>query len=113
MSPSELNFLLSTRTFVSAQLTYALFRNHLQVRHAQQGETIFQQGVVESNWYLIREQVRVERTSPTGVSSMCDMSVGEAFGEMGILERAPRLATTRAIEPTVLYVLNHLSFNPC
>ena len=89
MSPSELNFLLSTPYFRKCSLTsIALFRNHLQVRHAQQGETIFQQGVVESNWYLIREgQVRVERTSPTGVSSMlADMSVGEAFGEMGILK---------------------------
>ena len=113
MSPSELNFLLSTPYFRKCSLTsIALFRNHLRIRHVQKGETIFQQGIVESSWYLIREgQVRVERKSPTGVSSMlADMSTGEAFGEMGILERAPRLATATASEPTVLYVLESTVF---
>lgn len=113
MSPSELNFLLSTPYFRKCSLTsIALFRNHLQIKHVQQGDLIFQQGVVESNWYLIREgEVRVERTSPTGVSSMlAEMTAGEAFGEMGILERAPRLATAVATEPTVLYVLDAAVF---
>ena len=54
MSPSELNFLL-TPYFRKCSLTsIALFRNHLRIRHVQKGETIFQQGVVESSWYLIQ-----------------------------------------------------------
>jgi CRP-like cAMP-binding protein len=90
----------------------ALFKNHLRTRQVAQGEVIFQQGVIESSWYLIREgNVKVERKSPTGVSSMlADMGTGEAFGEMGILERAPRLATAIATTPTVLYVLESSVF---
>jgi len=108
MSPNELNFLLSTPYFRKCSLSsIALFLNHLQSKHVQPNETIFQQGVVESNWYLLREgNVKITRTSPTGVPSMlADIGVGEAFGEMGLLERSPRLATAIATVPSVLYVL--------
>ncbi len=108
MSPSELNFLLSTPYFRKCSLTdIAMFRNHLESQIVECGETIFQQGKIESNWYLVREgNVRIERTSPTGVTStLAEIGSGEAFGEMGILERAPRLATAVVSEQTVLYVL--------
>ena len=60
MSPSELNFLLSTPYFRKCSLTsIALFRNHLRIRHVQQGETIFQQGVVESLVFDSGGQVRL------------------------------------------------------
>ncbi len=36
---------------------------------------------------------------------LADIGVGEAFGEMGLLERSPRLATAVATVPSVLYVL--------
>jgi CRP/FNR family transcriptional regulator, cyclic AMP receptor protein len=108
MSPNELNFLLSTPYFRKCSLTnMAMFRGHLKTRIVQENDTIFSQGVVESNWYLVREgSVQIKRTSQTGVAStLAEIGAGEAFGEMGILERAPRLATAIAAEATVLYVL--------
>ena len=42
---------------------------------------------------------------------LAELSVGEGFGETGLLERMGRLATAESMEPTILYKLRGETFN--
>jgi CRP/FNR family cyclic AMP-dependent transcriptional regulator len=113
MSPTEMNFLLATPYFRSCTMAeISIFRTHLQVVQYDTGENVFQQGLIEGNWYLVRQgNIRIERCTHTGVRhTLAEIGAGEAFGEMGLLERSPRMATALANEPTVLLVLESSVF---
>lgn len=64
------------------------------------GETIFEEGSVGDELYLITAgQVEILR----GAKTVASLGVGECFGEMALLDRSPRSATARAaLDTTVL-----------
>jgi CRP-like cAMP-binding protein len=113
MSTTEMNFLLSSPYFRTCSLhEISQFQSNLQPIQYDAGDVIFQQGLIESNWYLVRRgMVAIERHTHTGARHMlAEVGIGEAFGEMGLLERSPRLATAYAMEPTVLLKLESSMF---
>ncbi len=42
---------------------------------------------------------------------IAELKAGEFFGEMGLLDKAPRSATVVALEDTLVYVINESDFN--
>lgn len=113
MSPNELHFLLTTPYFRRCELQdVSVFFSNLQVKQFLAGEQIFKQGEIESGWYLVRRgQVKLTRKSYSGMQhTLAELSEGEAFGEMGLLEKVPRLATAMAVTPVSVYVLSGDAF---
>jgi CRP-like cAMP-binding protein len=69
------------------------------------GETIVEKGSEERGLYLIESgRVRVlERIELEGQRhiqpGICDLTVGEVFGELGLYEPGPRMASVVTVEP--------------
>jgi CRP-like cAMP-binding protein len=68
------------------------------------GETIFEHGTLGDKLYLILEgRVRIGRTVPgMGEEALAVLDAGDVFGEMALLDEAPRSADARAQEDCVL-----------
>jgi diguanylate cyclase (GGDEF)-like protein len=78
----------------------------------EQGETIFQQGESGEELYIVG-QGRVGssiRLADGSLHEVAEFGAGDFFGEMSILERAPRSATCTAKEPTALFILKGSDF---
>lgn len=95
-----------------------------EVRTYDSGEPIIQKGSDERAVFLIRsgyvrvsECIKLEncRQIKPGI---CDLSEGDVFGEMSLLESGPRLANVVAVEPTEVLMfdatslLDYLDENP-
>ncbi len=77
-----------------------------EVRHAQ-GSEIIKEGTSGSSVFLIIEgRCEVRR----GNNLIRELKVGEFFGEISILDPAPRTATVRSVENSVLLVLEGYDF---
>jgi diguanylate cyclase (GGDEF)-like protein len=77
-----------------------------------QGETIFRQGESGEELYIVG-QGRVGssiRLADGSLHEVAEFGSGDFFGEMSILERAPRSATCMAKEPTALFILKGTDF---
>ena len=67
------------------------------------GRTIFEKGDIGTSMYIIVDgRVRVH----DGDRTLNELSTGELFGEMGVLNAVPRVASVTAIEPTHLFRLD-------
>jgi len=75
-------------------------------------EIIFEHGSIGDKLYLILEgRVRIGRTVPgMGEEALAVLDAGDVFGEMALLDEAPRSADARAQEPCVLLSLNKEKF---
>ena len=114
MAPSELNFLLSTPYFRTCDLkSMGEFYHSLQTSHVPSGSVIFAEGQVEIGWYLIRKGcVQIKKRSNVGINHvLAELHAGEAFGEMSLLNTAPRLASAIAVEDCILYFLDSATFS--
>lgn len=77
-----------------------------EVRHAP-GSEIIKEGTSGSSVFLIVEgRCEVRRQG----NRLCELSAGEFFGEISILDPAPRTATVRAVENATLLVLEGYDF---
>ena len=83
-----------------------LARKVLEVRHAQ-GSEIIKEGTAGSSVFLIVEGLCEVRR---GNNKIRELKVGEFFGEISILDPAPRTATVRAVENSLLLVLEGYDF---
>lgn len=89
-----------------------LFSSFLTFIGYEQGETIFQQGDAGEELYIVG-QGRVGssiRLADGSLHEVAEFGAGDFFGEMSILERAPRSATCTAKEPTALFILKGADF---
>ena len=85
----------------------------LDRRVFREGQVIFREG--EQSWaaFLIEKGSvdivkNAEGASPTWLATI---RTGDLFGEMGLLDGAPRSATARAAEMTVVQVINEREFH--
>ncbi|MFL5304537.1 MAG: FAD-dependent oxidoreductase [Polyangia bacterium] len=77
--------------------------------HFESGQTVFNEGELGDRVYiLLSGQAEVVRRRPNGLGGeqrLATLSAGECFGEMALLEMAPRNATVRCVQPmTVLSI---------
>jgi len=76
------------------------------------GKFVFEQGDSGDSLYLIaRGVIRVSIKIKGEERDVATMIAGDFFGEMALLNRAPRTATIRAITPCVLYELRKKDFD--
>ena len=78
----------------------------------KQGEVLFQEGDPGSSFYIVLSgtvEVYLESLDKKVVATR---SVGEFFGEMSLLLDAPRSASIRALEDTLLFVVERSNLQP-
>ncbi|MEL6602585.1 MAG: mechanosensitive ion channel domain-containing protein [Cyanobacteria bacterium J06614_10] len=76
------------------------------------GEVLFKEGSPGSSFYIVlsgKVDVYLEKLDNTVVASR---GVGEFFGEMSLLLDAPRSASVRAVEETLLFVVERSNLQP-
>lgn len=73
----------------------------------QAGEVIFRQGYPSDNAYIIiTGEVEIYRELlEGGTEHVATLTQGQMFGELGVLEDAPRSASARAITRVVLQIM--------
>ncbi len=77
------------------------------------GEVIFRQGDPGESMYDIFSG-RVGIYAGYGTANeklLTELKAGDFFGEMGLLDKAPRSATVVALEDTLAYVISEADFN--
>jgi len=78
----------------------------------QNGEVLFPEGASGEELYIVglgrvASWIRLADGTPHQVS---EFGPGEFFGEMAIIEKAPRSATCQAVEPSAVFVLKAADF---
>jgi CRP-like cAMP-binding protein len=75
------------------------------------GQEIFRQGHPPRDAYLIeRGKVEISRLNNGQKVVIGHKEVGDIFGEMALIDNAPRMATATAVEPTVCVVITESLF---
>jgi signal transduction histidine kinase len=79
--------------------------------HAAPGETVIEEGAPGDSLYIVLSG-ELEITKREGGRNvvLASRKAGEAVGEMSLLERAPRSATARAVQPSELMEISPESF---
>ena len=90
----------------------ASLASRLSVRRFTPGQIIFHLGDPGGLLYIISEgKVRISRSSADGQEAfLAVLGDGDFFGEMALLDDAPRSATAEALDPTVALTLHHEEF---
>ena len=83
------------------------------MKEFKQGEIIFRQGDPGDSMYdIFSGRVGVYAAYGTANEKLLtELKANEFFGEMGLLEKAPRSATVVALEDTAVYVIGEADFN--
>jgi CRP-like cAMP-binding protein len=91
---------------VSADLVNEIVRS-MAPRRYRKGEVIFHQGDPGDALHIIaRGRVKIVLTSPEGVEAIvATVRPGDFFGELTLIDGAPRSATATAVEPVETVVL--------
>jgi len=77
-------------------------------RHLAAGELLFEEGdVADACFFVVAGRLLVSTTGRDGASvALAELGRGEVVGELGLLDRAPRSATVRALRDTTLAVFS-------
>jgi len=79
-----------------------------KVVYFQQGQTVFHEGMLGSNLFIVLSgQVGIYMKGK--LIARC--KVGDAFGEMSVLNRTPRCATAGALSDASLFTLDETQLN--
>ena len=86
----------------------------LRQRRFKAGETIFHEGDPGDAMHVIASgRAKISIESQDGAEAiLVTLGPGEVFGELVLLDDAPRSATAVAVEPTVTYTLTQVAFGP-
>ena len=79
-----------------------------KVVYFQQGQTIFHEGMLGSNLFIVLSG-QIGIYTKGNIIARC--KVGDAFGEMAVLNRTPRCATAGALSDTTLFTLDETQIN--
>jgi CRP-like cAMP-binding protein len=83
--------------------------NVLERRVFQSGEEIFSQGEQGDRAYFVqRGKVEIYQPSKEQVRVLGHITTGGIFGEMALLDGAPRMASARAVEDTLCVLIPKL-----
>jgi CRP-like cAMP-binding protein len=81
------------------------------VRHYGQGDVIFLEGDAGDEMYIVlRGQVDIVLSSPRGPKTVARLGPGSFFGEMSILENAPRSGSARTTTETFVLAIHRDKF---
>lgn len=84
----------------------------LEIREYKSGEIIFDQGDKGEDAFLIQNgQVEIARGNGNAELVLATIEEGNLFGEMALIEDAPRMATARAMRPTKCVIIPKRAFN--
>ena len=79
-----------------------------KVVYFQQGQAIFHEGMLGSNLFIVLSgQIGIYMKGK--IIARC--KVGDAFGEMAVLNHTPRCATAAALTDTTLFTLDEMQIN--
>ncbi len=86
----------------------------LRQRRFRAGETIFHEGDPGDAMHVIASgRAKISIESQDGAEAiLVTLAPGDVFGELVLLDDAPRSATAVAVEPTVTYTLTQEAFGP-
>ncbi len=73
------------------------------------GEVLFQENDPGNAFYIVLSGA-VEVVSETLNQQLSVLAAGKSFGELSLMLGVPRSATVRALEPTLLFVINQFGF---
>ena len=80
-------------------------------REIQKGDVIFQQGAISDRAFVITSgQVEIVKELDDHEVRLALLGEGEIFGEMGLVDEAPRSATARAVEKTTIKSIDYEGF---
>ena len=84
----------------------------MDIQTYEEGEVVFQEGDIGDAWYTIFEGlVAVETKQPfQDTTSVAELSSSSCFGEMAILDDAPRSATITVSQSTILFRFSRTKF---
>jgi CRP-like cAMP-binding protein len=75
------------------------------------GDYVFKEGDIGEVMFIIhRGKVNITKRTDDGEKILVTLSTGDFFGEMAIIDKAPRSASAIAAEETVLIVLDEVLF---
>ena len=100
MKPNHLIFLHKNSYFSSfSQEEIARFSTHLQETSFKDGSSLFVEGANDFGWYILIEgSIVILRDSKEGPPhTLAELTPGEAFGEMALIENTPRMASAIAL----------------
>jgi CRP-like cAMP-binding protein/Zn-dependent protease len=85
----------------------------VRLRTYPAGKPVFRQGDRPEAFYVVRRgTLRVVEEDETGAERVLrTLGRGESFGELGLVDRAPRSATVRPVEETQLFVVDEGTFD--
>jgi CRP/FNR family transcriptional regulator/CRP/FNR family cyclic AMP-dependent transcriptional regulator len=86
--------------------------SHLIERRFPRNTTIVEEGLAGDYMYVIREgRVKVTKLSEDGREKILEfLDAGSFFGEMALLDRAPRIASVKTLKPVKLLALSRSDF---
>lgn len=113
MSTTISEFLSDTGYFSAwspAELTE--FSAHFQQKIIEEGELLFSEGDEDTAWYIIMSgRMSIIREGRVGSSHiLAELEKGEAFGEMSLLEKRPRMGSAMAMEKSVILKFDRVIF---
>ena len=81
-------------------------------RRYSKGTVVVEEGLTGDYMYVIRVgRVKVTKASDDGREKIMDfLEAGDFFGEMSLLDRSPRSASVRTLEPSRLMALSRVAF---
>ena len=83
----------------------------MATEHFQQGQVIFREGdKSQEAYFILSGQVEITLNTSHGVQSLAKLGAGEIFGEMAVLNDAPRSATATAKTDCVVVSLDAQQF---
>jgi CRP-like cAMP-binding protein/Zn-dependent protease len=85
----------------------------VRLRSVPRGAPVFRQGDRADAFYVVRRgTLQVVEEGPAGEERVLSTAgPGESFGELGLLEQAPRAATVRAVEESELFEVSKGTFD--
>jgi predicted RND superfamily exporter protein/CRP-like cAMP-binding protein len=91
---------------------FETFRERFTLRQFRTGDSVFTEGDLAETFYFIRSgELTVSRLSSDRQEKVLNLlGPGELFGEVGLLQDAPRIATIKAITDAQLYELRKADF---
>ncbi len=87
----------------------AQLQAHFRDAHYDGGELVIEEGDLPDDVFIIHGgSVEVTKRVPgsTALQQLAVLNAGECFGEVGLIDRAPRSASVRTLEPTRLSALS-------